>query len=100
MFGVGARFRVILQFAEAACEGNMLGAAKVLPTKEQDPMPEQGRTNFREQSIIVDSIRQLDAGDFGPQGTVQWLDTHHAIAWKDVSPSAEAPIALPGAGVQ
>ncbi|MNC29899.1 hypothetical protein D3C75_781670 [compost metagenome] len=76
MLRVAAGHRMVLQLAEAAGEGHMLGAAEVLVTQEQHAMLEQLGADLGKQAIVVDGVGQLDADQFGTDGTGQLFDLH------------------------
>ncbi|MNR02292.1 hypothetical protein D3C85_1181370 [compost metagenome] len=76
MLRVAAGHRMVLQLAEAAGEGHMLGATEVLVTQEQHAMLEQLGADLGKQAIVVDGVGQLDADQFGTDGTGQLFDLH------------------------
>jgi hypothetical protein len=73
---VAADDRVILQLAEAAGEGHMLGASDVLIAQEQHPMLEQLGTNLGEKTVVLHRIGEVDADQFGANAAGQLFDFH------------------------
>src|SRR3546814_17203814 len=53
-----------------------LGAAQGLITPEQHFVQQQLSADFGEQAVIACGVRQIDPGNFGPEGAGQWLNTH------------------------
>src|SRR3546814_3031160 len=67
---------LVLKSAEAARKSDVLGAAHGLITQEQHFVQQQLSADFGEQAVIAGGVRQIDPGNFGPDGAGQWLNTH------------------------
>ncbi|MNS61158.1 hypothetical protein D3C72_941770 [compost metagenome] len=70
---------MILQLAEAAGEGHVIGAADILLAQKQHPVPEQEGTDLGEQPLIVNGVRQVDAAQFGAYVAGQLFYTHVSL---------------------
>ncbi|MNY80832.1 hypothetical protein D3C86_2220720 [compost metagenome] len=68
---------MILQLAETAGEGHVLGAGDVLVAQEQHAVLEQLGTNFAEQAVVMDGIGELDADQFGADVAGQLFNLHN-----------------------
>ncbi|MNF31518.1 hypothetical protein D3C84_122830 [compost metagenome] len=73
---VAADNRVVLQLAEAAGEGHVLGTGDVLVAQKHHTVPDQLGTNFGEKAVVVDGIGQVDADQFCTNGAGKLLDLH------------------------
>ncbi|MCY1364396.1 hypothetical protein D9M69_511960 [compost metagenome] len=73
---VAAGHRVVLQLAETAGEGHVLGAADVLVAQEQHLVLQQQRLDLGEQAVVAGGVAQVHAADFGADGAGQLFDFH------------------------
>jgi hypothetical protein len=67
---------VIFQLAEAAGEGQVLGATDVLIAQEHHPMLEQLGTNLGKKTVVMHRIGEVDADQFGANAAGQLFDFH------------------------
>jgi hypothetical protein len=74
VFGITADDRVILELAEAAREGHVVGAADVLVAEEQHAVLEQQAADLGEQIIVDRRRRQAHVAEFGADVASQLLD--------------------------
>ena len=73
---VAAGHRVVLQLAETAGEGHVLGAADVLIAQKHHPMLEQLGTNLGKKTVVVDRIGEVHADQFRADVAGQLFDSH------------------------
>ncbi|MCY1430561.1 hypothetical protein D9M71_465110 [compost metagenome] len=76
MLRIAACDRVILQLAEAAGEGDVLGTADVLVAQEQHLVLEQQLADLGEQAVVAGGVGQAYAADFGADAAGQLFNTH------------------------
>lgn len=66
MFRVAAEHRVVLELAEPAGEGDVVGAADRLIADEQDLVLQQEGSELGEQGVVVGDLGEVDAVQFRP----------------------------------
>ncbi|MNQ73955.1 hypothetical protein D3C85_887020 [compost metagenome] len=76
MLRITAGHRMILQLAEAAGEGHVIGTAEVLVAQEQHLVLEQQLPDLGEQAVVACRVAQVHATDFGADGTGQLFYLH------------------------
>ncbi|MNE65351.1 hypothetical protein D3C80_1608250 [compost metagenome] len=70
---------MILQLAEAAGEGHVIGPADLLLTQKQHSVPEQEGAELGEQPFIMNGVRQAHAAQFGADMAGQLFYTHVSL---------------------
>ena len=74
MVGMTAHHGMVLQLAEAARKGHVLGTRDVLVAKEHHAMLQQQRPDLGHQQVVLCSRAQVDVAELGADRTGQRLD--------------------------
>ncbi len=74
MIGVAAHHRVVLERAEVACEGNVLGASDVLIAEEQHAMLDQQGPDLGHECGVARCGTEAHVGQFGSNRASQGFD--------------------------
>src|SRR4051794_19147976 len=88
MIGIGSGNRMILEIAEAPCEGDMLALADLLLAQEQDLVIEERLADFAEKVVVADRFGEADPGELRADVSRKLLDAHQIT-------KIEEPVVLP-----